>query len=245
MRFNRIWLKSIGSGHGVAALGTFTITFTAVAAIAVTAAAFALWALLAVLRFCLALLPLTNFLSFLRCLVARLNIGGRGGWRLRVDRFAQAQFCHHSWMGGVKTVDLRHMDGCFSAVGAFTATLATAVAAFTSAFAGLVAALFSANAIARFTASVLRTTLACLTAFTARVLLRPVLARCAGLAIHGCGHGGLIGQCQVLLDRVASNALASLGAFATFSALRALGTLAAAVATAFTVGAVWARLGVG
>ena len=154
-------------------------------------------------------------------------------------------------MGSVKTVDLRAMGCCISAIGAVSTVataLTTAVTAITTAFARLVAALFSANAIARFAASVLRTTLAGLTAFTtltARVLLRPVLARRAGLAIHGCGHGCLIGQRQVLLDRIARNALAPLGAFATFSALRALCTLAAAVATTFTVGAVWARLGVG
>ena len=70
----------------------------------------------------------------------------------------------------------------------------------------------------------------------------PVLARRTGLAIHGCGHGGLVGQRQVLLDRIARNALATLGAFRT---LGALNTLTVAVATAFTVGAVWARLRVG
>ena len=71
---------------------------------------------------------------------------------------------------------------------------------------------------------------------------RPVLARRAVLAIHGCGHGCLVGQRQVLLDRIARNALATLGAFRT---LGALNTLTVAVATAFTVGAVWARLRVG
>ena len=87
----RIWLKNIGSGHGVTALTTFTIAFTAVATIAVTAAAFALWTLLTVLRFGLALwtltsvvplLPLAHLLCFLRCFrrfTSWLNVGGGRG----------------------------------------------------------------------------------------------------------------------------------------------------------------------
>ncbi|MEP6964143.1 MAG: hypothetical protein ABI845_01540, partial [Polaromonas sp.] len=127
-------------------------------------------------------------------------------------------------MRGVKAVGL----GCGYWRGAvFRALAATVIAAATALTATFTAFTAAVIAFLAFT-----TTLAACDwlafSFTDSVLRRAFLAR-GGAVAHRSGHGRLIGQCQILLYRVARNALAAFWSLGTVAA-----ALAVALATAFT-----------
>lgn len=165
----------------------------------------------------------------------------RRGWNHRVAGLVLA--CDDARVCGVKTVSLGdHCSWCstFWTIAATVIAAAIALAsAFTPAFAAFLALAFAANFIV----------CAWLTFTVAAVVLdRPiVLRRCA--SAHGRGHRRLIGKGQVLLYRVARNAVAAFWsldavtsalptAFATgFAALVFAARLAVACRLAAAVGA--------
>ncbi len=152
---------------------------------------------------------------------------GRGGDH--IAGFVEQRCCcgsvgveaHRAFGGGVLAF------GAFRAVcTAAVATAAVAVAAFTAAFTAFAAVS------TRLTVALAFAVLGC--AF---------LACFAGVTAHGGCHGGLVGQCEVLLDGVALDAFTALTTFAAaFTAALAAFTAVAAAFAAFTVGGVAARL---
>lgn len=221
MHLNLIRHKSFSFGDAVLAFDRRLVAFTAVAAIAVTAAAFAWLALLA----------------FVLAFRAQLNFGRR---HRSQQAFRVAQTGHNSWMGRVETVSLRAVNRCGDAVGALaTAVVTASIATLASAFARrFLATCFRTGFwAAAFVACALLAALA----LTAWLLCGPFLTRRRSIAAHCGGHSCLIGECQILLDGIARNALT---AFRTLCALRAITTWAVAFATAFAAQAFIARLGV-
>ena len=145
-------------------------------------------------------------LAFFRRAGANRNVGGRDRHH-RVAGLVQA--IDDGGVRGVKTVGLAANDRCDAALRA----IATAVVA-------------TAATLTAFTATFSATTWLAL-ALTARFLSGFVLALSVSFAMHGRSHGGLIGQCQILLYGIARNALATLAAVTALAA--------AALATDFAV----------
>lgn len=169
------------------------VAVATVAAITVTAAALARLALLAIVR--------SLFLTVGTC----LDVVRRSGHH-RVAGFIRA--CNHTGMCGIKAVGLCPGGcGCRVAVAAvFTALVAAAIAAFAT-FTALFTAL---TTFAPALALAFRTGLAFSVA--SGVLHGALLARRCVTFVHGCSHGRLVGQCQILLHRVTGRAVGAVAA---------------------------------
>ena len=136
------------------------------------------------------------------------------GWYHRVASFIRA--CNHAGMCCIKAVGLHAGCRWRTAVCAVVATLvAAAIATFTT-----FATLFTA-----FTAPLTLTFSAWLALTVSSGVLRwALLALWRVTFVHGSSHGRLIGQCEILLLRVAGRAVAA------FSAIPAVTTTSAAAA---------------
>ncbi|OGA95460.1 MAG: hypothetical protein A3E79_04365 [Burkholderiales bacterium RIFCSPHIGHO2_12_FULL_61_11] len=187
------------------------LALAAVAAITVTAAARA------------GLTVLALFWPFRR----NQNIGG-GCQNHRVAGLVQA--IHDARVCGVKTVGLGTDGGRGAAVGAFATTLVATATALATAFTATFAAAFSTATWLAFaiTADLLSSTLGGF-----------ILALSASFATHGRSHGSLIGQCQILLDGIARDALATLTAVTALAAV-ALATDFAVLIARLLVGSYFA-----
>ena len=131
-------------------------------------------------------------------------------------------------MGSVETVGQGACNRCGATFGALATALfiaaaralAAPLATFAPAFTRL---LFGAG----FTASFCTSPRLATFAIAVCILSRSVLTRRGCVAARGSGHSRLVGQCQILLGRIARDALAAFSTLTAFSTLAALRSLAA------------------
>ncbi|WP_332814784.1 hypothetical protein [Ramlibacter sp.] len=142
------------------------------------------------------------------------------------QRLAGLAECHCSHRRGFTAHDIASGVGARAlALGAFAAAIIAAATALSTPFTALAAAFAPSFASALLAITV-----------TAGFLGGPVLSLHGSLATHGCGHGGLVGQCEILLYRIARDAVAAFAAVAVTTAL------ATAVGATFAAGLAFAAI---